>query len=82
MPQDSPRRNSRRLSAAGFEFAAIILVLLGGGYLLDRRLGTVPAFMIWGGAGGFALALYRLVKQARGARCRDRRGGGEDGSEQ
>jgi len=82
MSQDSPRRNLRLFSTAGLEFAGTILAFLGGGYLLDRKLGTVPAFMIWGGAAGFALALRRLLRQAREARRCDRRGGEQNNVEQ
>jgi F0F1-type ATP synthase assembly protein I len=32
--------------ASGFEFAAVIAIFAGGGWLLDRWLGTTPVFTI------------------------------------
>ena len=65
---DHPRRNPRRFYSVGFEFAGTILMLLAGGYLLDRWLHTTPAFMVWGGIVGFYVAMRRLLKQAQEAR--------------
>jgi F0F1-type ATP synthase assembly protein I len=46
------QRNSTKRSGPndgigrGMEFAVMVLLFLGGGYLLDRWLGTKPIFMI------------------------------------
>ncbi len=39
-----------------------MLAGLGGGYWLDRRLGTRPAFLLLGGAFGVGAALYHFFK--------------------
>ncbi|HDY64819.1 MAG TPA: AtpZ/AtpI family protein [Phycisphaerae bacterium] len=61
-----PQQDGRlRFASAGVEFFVIIGVLLGGGYWLDTRLGTLPLWTLVGLAVGFAGALYRLVRQVR-----------------
>ncbi len=47
----------------------IIAVFTGGGYLLDRVLGTLPLFLLLGMLVGFVAALYYLytaLKQVGG----------------
>ena len=47
----------------------IIAVFTGGGYLLDRALGTLPLFLLLGMLVGFVAALYYLytaLKQVGG----------------
>ena len=57
-----------RFASAGLEFALTFGMMLAAGFWLDRRLDTLPGFMLLGGTIGFAAALYRLLRQARQAR--------------
>jgi F0F1-type ATP synthase assembly protein I len=43
-----------------------VLAGLGGGYWLDRQLGTRPAFLLLGGAFGVGAALYYFFKTVAG----------------
>ncbi len=54
-----------RYASVGVEFTVTFLVPLALGYWLDRREGTTPGFMLLGGSIGFALGLWRLIRQAR-----------------
>jgi F0F1-type ATP synthase assembly protein I len=58
-----------RYTTAGIEFTLTFGLPLAGGLWLDRRLNTIPGFSLLGGAVGFAVGLYRLLRQAR--RLRD-----------
>lgn len=53
-----------RYATAGIEFIAVVGLLTGGGYWLDRRVGTLPLWTLVGFVGGFAAGLYRLVRIA------------------
>jgi F0F1-type ATP synthase assembly protein I len=44
--------------------AATVAAGLGGGYWLDGRLGTRPAFLLVGGALGVGAALYHFFMAA------------------
>ena len=46
---------------AGFQFAFAILFFLGGGFLVDRWLGTRPVFMLVGMAIGLAAGFYVFI---------------------
>jgi F0F1-type ATP synthase assembly protein I len=46
----------------GTTLAVTVLAGLGGGYWLDRQLGTRPAFLLLGGAFGVGAALYQFFK--------------------
>jgi len=59
------RHDLLRCTKAGVEFILTFGALLVGGLYLDGRLGTMPAFSLVGGIGGFVLALYRLIRLAR-----------------
>lgn len=62
------RPNSRgliRRASLGVEFTVIFLTPLALGFWLDGKEGTRPGFMLLGGAIGFALGLWRIIKQAR-----------------
>jgi F0F1-type ATP synthase assembly protein I len=48
--------------------AATVLLGLGVGYWLDRRLKTEPWFLFVGGVLGMALALYQFWKTVAGLR--------------
>jgi ATP synthase protein I len=74
MPHTEFRRkdsggNYARFFHVGFAFMFIIAVFTGGGYLLDRVLGTLPLFLLLGMLIGFVAALYYLytaLKQVGG----------------
>ncbi len=57
-------RDLQRYGNIGIEFGVTVLVSFGIGYLLDRRLGTTPFFMIvgvlWGVVSSFWV-LYRKI---------------------
>jgi F0F1-type ATP synthase assembly protein I len=45
----------------GMTLAVTVLAGVGGGYWLDGRLGTRPAFLLLGGTLGVGAALYHLL---------------------
>lgn len=49
-----------RYSGLGCMFAAGVLVFLGGGWLLDRWLGTLPVFTTIGALAGAALSTLSI----------------------
>ena len=62
---------------AGFQFAFAILFFLGGGYLVDKWLGTRPVFTLVGmgiglAAGFYAFYLRVLAESRRGGRGQGR----------
>jgi F0F1-type ATP synthase assembly protein I len=50
----------------GTTLAVTVLAGLGGGYWLDRRLGTRPVFLLLGGAFGVGVALYHFFRTVAG----------------
>jgi F0F1-type ATP synthase assembly protein I len=50
---------------ASYSIVGAVLVLGGGGYLLDRWLDTLPWFSLAGVAVGFCVAFYALITAAR-----------------
>jgi F0F1-type ATP synthase assembly protein I len=46
----------------GMTLAVTVLAGLGGGYWLDRRLGTHPVFLLVGAVLGVSAALYHFFK--------------------
>jgi hypothetical protein len=64
MPQQDQRIG---LWTAGLEFSVTIGFFMAGGYWLDKNLDIFPAGILLGLAAGFAVALYRLIRLARGA---------------
>ena len=76
-PRDSRARIQRewgRYAGLGLQFAASVLVLALGGYWLDRRMGTLPLFLIVGVLLGFIGGTVAIVKQVpppTGSRSRD-----------
>lgn len=52
--------NYARFLHVGFAFMFIIVAFTGGGYGLDRLVGTLPLFMLLGMLIGFAGGLYYL----------------------
>jgi hypothetical protein len=64
--QQPPLQDKRiGLWTAGVEFAVTIGLLTFGGFWLDGRMGTLPLWTLLGLALGFAMALYRLIRQVR-----------------
>ncbi len=59
------------------EFIVSILLFTGGGWLLDRWLGTSPWFLIAGMGVGLFGGVYRLLREARAL---DHKGGGQEES--
>lgn len=49
----------------GFEFAAVLLLFVCGGYFVDKKFGMLPACTIAGSVLGFAAAMYLIIRQAR-----------------
>ncbi len=65
MPKTDSQRNDSganyaRFFHVGFAFMFIIAVFTGGGYLLDRLVGTLPLFLLLGMLVGFVASLYYL----------------------
>lgn len=56
---------------AGFQFAFAILFFLGGGFLVDRWLGTRPVFMLVGVAIGLAAGFYAFILRVMAESRRD-----------
>ena len=48
-----------------------VVIGAGGGYLLDRRLGTSPALTLILGALGFAAGIYEVLRRLTGKRNTD-----------
>jgi len=69
MPQGPHRPDLMRYATVGLEFVATFGLMLACGFWLDRRLNTMPGFLLTGAAFGFAVGLYRLLRRAR--RLRD-----------
>lgn len=67
-----------RYTGLGCLFAAAVLVFMGGGWLVDRWLGTVPVFMVVGALAGAALATASIYRQLQ-VGGRGGRGGGGGG---
>jgi F0F1-type ATP synthase assembly protein I len=65
MSEGQQRHSLLRYSSLGVEFTLTFLLPLGVGFWLDGKAGTRPGFMLLGGAVGFAVGLWRLIKQAR-----------------
>jgi F0F1-type ATP synthase assembly protein I len=57
-------RELLRYAVLGVEFAVIVTVCVYAGILLDKRLGTRPAFILIGMVLGFAGGMYRFVRVA------------------
>ena len=62
-----------RMVGIGTEFGVTFALFVLAGVWLDRRSGrSIPVFTLLGAAAGFALAMYRLVQQARRYQRNDR----------
>lgn len=60
-----------KYTTAGIEFTVVFAIFVLVGFWLDSRLGTRVVFTLVGTAVGFAAAVYRLVRLARGFRPKD-----------
>jgi F0F1-type ATP synthase assembly protein I len=54
-----------------FVLVGAVVIGAGGGYLLDRRLGTSPALTLILGALGFAAGIYEVLRRLTGKRNTD-----------
>lgn len=65
--REDPKQWQRvmRYASIGMEFIVSFGLLMLAGLWLDRRIGTLPAFTLVGGALGFGLGLYRLISDVR-----------------
>ncbi len=73
-------RDWLRYATVGTEFGLTFILMLGLGYWLDIRDGeSLPAYMLTCGALGFAVALYRLLRQAQEIRKQDMPGQTDQG---
>ena len=75
---DDGRRLGWRYSSAGIEFAVVFTAFVLLGLWIDRATGVLadvgfPVNTTLGAAIGFGLALWRLLKQVRRPRDRDRK---------
>jgi F0F1-type ATP synthase assembly protein I len=52
---------SARITTIGLEMA----LPAAGGFLLDRRIGTLPLFLVLGAMAGFAISIYHIIQIAR-----------------
>ena len=52
-----------RHAGVGAQFAATLVIMTLGGLWLDKRLGTVPLFLILGMLAGFLGATLALLRQ-------------------
>ena len=59
---DDKGSNFARLFGVGFTFIVILGVLTTLGFFVDRLLGTLPLFLIFGLGIGFAGALYYVYR--------------------
>lgn len=57
-----PLRDLSQISGIGFTLVSYVLVFTGGGYLLDRWLGTGPWLMIGGVFVGAALGFVYMIR--------------------
>lgn len=66
MFNDEASRRWVRYATVGMEFGLTFILMLALGYWLDIRDGeSLPAYMLTCGAVGFAVAMYRLLRQAQ-----------------
>jgi len=61
-------RDSAPLIGIGSTLAGTVLLGLGVGYWLDRRLGTEPWFLFAGGVLGICVAMYQFFRTVAGLR--------------
>lgn len=57
-----PLRDLSQIGGIGFTLVSYVLVFTGGGYLLDRLLGTNPWLMVGGVFVGAALGFAYMIR--------------------
>ncbi|MCL2701125.1 MAG: AtpZ/AtpI family protein [Phycisphaerae bacterium] len=62
-----PLHRMMRYATAGIELAIIFALWVLLGWWLDNRWGTSPALILTGAVVGFALGMYRMVRDAQRA---------------
>jgi F0F1-type ATP synthase assembly protein I len=62
----SPLVEAHRYSGLGCLFAAGVLAFMGGGWLLDRWLNTLPVFTVVGALGGAILSTVSIYRRLIG----------------
>jgi ATP synthase protein I len=83
--QAERRRGARRQALAyqgAFEAVVAILIAAGGGYWLDRRLGSSPWGLLIGTVLGFAAFVVRLLRLGRQIEAIGSAESGERGEEE
>jgi F0F1-type ATP synthase assembly protein I len=55
-------KDAVRFSSAGIELVVFVLIFLYGGYRLDGKLGTLPAFTLVGGIVGMVIGFYAVFR--------------------
>jgi ATP synthase protein I len=58
-------RSLGRSMTIGLEIALAVMIGFGGGFYLDRYLGTSPLFVIWLGLAGAGAAVKSILRVAR-----------------
>jgi F0F1-type ATP synthase assembly protein I len=64
--------DASRLIGAGLQLALTVLLGVGIGFFTDRRLGSSPWMLLLGGALGFSVGLYALLKEFGSSNDADR----------
>ena len=62
------------LAGIGFQFAGAVLVFMGAGWFLDKKLGSGPWAMLAGMLLGLGVGFYVMVKSANAERRREESG--------
>ena len=75
-----PLHRMMRYASVGFEWVIIFALWFALGWWLDGKWGTKPALMLTGAVVGFALGMYRLVRDAQRA-FRDAQDSRDEGDE-
>jgi F0F1-type ATP synthase assembly protein I len=70
--REAQRSSVGRWSAAGFEFAAAVVLFFLGGRALDGKLGTAPWLTVSGSLIGVAAGIWLLVRTALSAERRSK----------
>jgi F0F1-type ATP synthase assembly protein I len=54
-----------RYIGVGFTFVFIVVVVTGGGFLLDHLFGTLPLFLLLGLGAGFGASFYYIYLELK-----------------
>ncbi len=80
MNRDERRRRLLRHSSMGVEFTFTFAVPLCIGLWLDGKTDTLPGFTLLGAAIGFAVGLWRLIKQGKQVQREQQDDGDDEGA--